>query len=147
MNLSPRYFFDPHARELLVSAFGNRRSGLNGFPRVLIVDESAESRDVLRTLLERHGVTTMEAPRLQQAIGMSSGFRPHVIVVDAESDHSTGGLDTATLHEDATRNGVAVVILGTVRPNGCPSAAGQFVAKPYHYGQLLRKIESLLAAA
>jgi hypothetical protein len=78
---------------------------------------------------------------------MAESFRPHLIVIDAESDYSAGGSDTANLHEVATRNGTPVVILGTVRPTGGLKAPGQFVAKPYHYGQLLRRIESLLAAA
>jgi DNA-binding response OmpR family regulator len=120
---------------------------LNSLRRVLIVDESAESRDVLRTLLELHGATALEASRLEQALGMAESFRPDLIVIDAESDHSAGGSDTAGLSAAATRNGTPVVILGTVRPTGVVSATGQFVAKPYHYGQLLRKIESLLAAA
>ena len=116
-------------------------------PRVLIVDESAESRDVLRTLLERNGAMTLETPRLEQAIGLAESFRPHLIVMDAESDHSAAGSATSDLRAAASRTGTPVVILGTVRPTGGPSAAGQFVTKPYHYGQLLRKIESLLAAA
>jgi DNA-binding response OmpR family regulator len=112
----------------------------------LIVDESAESREVLRTLLEHHGATTLEARRMDQAIGLAESFHTHLIVVDAESDRSSTGSATSELREAASRNGTPIVILGTFQRARAPSAAGQFIAKPYHYGQLLRKIESLLAA-
>ncbi len=61
---------------------------MNHLPRVLIVDESAESREVLRTLLERHGATTIEADRPEQAVQLADSFRPDLIVLDAESDRS-----------------------------------------------------------
>jgi DNA-binding response OmpR family regulator len=120
---------------------------VNQMPRVLIVDESAESRDVLRTLLEHRGATTLEAHRLELAVGMAKTFHPHLIVLDAESDRSTCGSATSELREAADRTGTPIVILGRVASVRGPHASGQFVAKPYHYGQLLRKIESLLAAA
>jgi DNA-binding response OmpR family regulator len=120
---------------------------LNHLPRILIVDESAESREVLRTLLERHGASTLEASRLEQAVGLAESFQPHLIVLDAESDRSATGSATSELHEAASRTGTPIVILGRVRHARNPGASGQFVAKPYHYGQLLRKIETLLAAA
>jgi CheY-like chemotaxis protein len=135
MNLRPKYF----------SPSGGCR--LNTLPRVLIVDESADSRDVLRTLLERYGASTLDAPRLEQAVELTESFRPHLIVLDAESDHSAAGTSTNALRNAADKSGTPIVILGTVGPGSGTTAAGQFIAKPYHYGQLLRKIESLLAAA
>jgi DNA-binding response OmpR family regulator len=120
---------------------------VNPLPRVLIVDESAESRDVLRTLLEHGGATTLEARRFDQAVALAESFHPHLILLDAESDRSIGGSVTNELSEAASRRGTPIVILGTAPSVRGPNASGQFVAKPYHYGHLLRKIESLLAAA
>jgi hypothetical protein len=51
------------------------------------------------------------------------------------------------LQAAASRNGTPIVILGTVRSARKRPASGQFVAKPYHYGQLINKIENLLDAA
>ena len=116
-------------------------------PRVLIVDESADSRDVLRMMLERCGVTTLEARRPEQAVLLADQFRPDLIVLDAESDHSAAGVATDDLRKVASRTETPIVILGTVRRTADTPAAGQFIAKPYHYGQLIRKIEDLLAAA
>jgi CheY-like chemotaxis protein len=134
---------------------------------VLIVDASRESREVLRTLLEHRGATTIEATRPDDALELTHTFRPHLIVLDAESDRSATGNPTERLREAAGRTDTPIVILGKVRParrmtnlvnpqetSGETAVsrdeafpAGQILAKPYHYGALIRKIDSLLAAA
>jgi len=119
---------------------------LRAVPCVLIVDRSAESREVLRTILESRGAATLEADRPEQAIPLADRFQPDLIVLDADSDQSTGAA-TENLREVAGRTATPIVILGTLpRPHG-EVPPGQIVAKPYHYGQLLRKIDDLLAAA
>jgi len=116
-------------------------------PRVLIVDELADSREVLSALLARHGATTIEARRPQQAIELAEQQHLDLIVFDAESDRTASGSDARDLKDAASRNGTPIVIVGTIRNAGDHLTFGQFVSKPYHYGQLLHKIEGLLAAA
>ena len=119
---------------------------MRALPRVLIVDRSAECREVLRTILERRGAATLEADRPEQAIPLADRFQPDLIVLDADSDQ-TAGAATENLREVAARTATPIVILGTLRRAQGQLPPGQFVAKPYHYGQLLRKIDDLLAAA
>jgi CheY-like chemotaxis protein len=114
---------------------------------VLIVDDSADSREVLRTVLERHGAVTLEARRPEQAIQLADLHRPDLIVLDAESDRSVCGAATDALRAAARQIPTSVVILGTLSRSGSNFSADQIVAKPYHYGPLIRKIESLLDAA
>jgi DNA-binding response OmpR family regulator len=114
---------------------------------VLIVDQSAESRDVLRMLLERRGATTIEARRPEQAVQLAHLHRPDLIVFDAESDRSDSGSAGNALEAAATQTDTPIVILGRISPPDGRIRGRQFVAKPYHYGPLIRKIESLLAAA
>jgi DNA-binding response OmpR family regulator len=116
-------------------------------PRILIVDESADSREVLSTLLARHGATTIEARRPHQAIELADHQHVDLIVFDAESDRSDTGGGIDDLKAAASRNGTPIVILGTVRTAKKGPTSGQFVSKPYHYGQLINNIENLLAAA
>jgi CheY-like chemotaxis protein len=115
--------------------------------RVLIVDRSAESREVLRTLLERGGVTAIEAGRPEQAVPLAHLHQPDLIVYDAESDRSEKGWAGEALEATATETDTPILILGRVSPPGGRIWGRQFVSKPYHYGPLIRKIESLLAAA
>jgi CheY-like chemotaxis protein len=116
-------------------------------PRVLIVDESADSREVLSELLERHGATTVSARRPQQAIKLAELEHVDLIVFDAESDRTESGRGVEDLKAAASRNGTPIVILGTVRNAKNHARSGQFIPKPYHYGQLIHKIEDLLDAA
>jgi DNA-binding response OmpR family regulator len=113
----------------------------------LIVDESAESREILRTLLELRGVTTFEAPRPEQAIKLAEDHHPDLIVFDADSDQSAGSEATGELGAAASQNHTPIVVLGTVRRFRERLSTGQFVAKPYHYGPLIGRIEELLAAS
>ena len=114
---------------------------------MLIVDASRESREVLRVLLERRGARTFEAERPEQAIQLTRDHHPDLIVFDAESDDTAGGEPTDHLREFAVDSDTPIVILGKVRHPKVPSAAEEIVAKPYHYGPLIRKINGLLAAA
>jgi CheY-like chemotaxis protein len=114
---------------------------------VLIVDESAESREVLSALLARRGATTIEARRPDQAAQLANLHQVDLIVLDADSDRSPTGTATAELQAAAGRQGTPIVILGTVRTPPNRPAGFQFVSKPYHYGPLILRIEDLLAAA
>jgi CheY-like chemotaxis protein len=114
---------------------------------VLIVDESAESREVLATLLARRGATTLEARGPRQAVQLADSHQIDLIVFDADSDHTDTGAGIDDVKAAASRKGTPIVILGTVRLLPKRVAAGQIVSKPYHYGPLVDKIEDLLAAA
>ena len=115
-------------------------------PRVLIVDASRESREVLRMPLELRGATTIEAVDPEQALQLTHSARPDLILFDTDSDATSSGRPTDDLREAATRNHTPIVILGKLRQlQGAES--GQIVTKPYHYGPLIRKIDGLLAAA
>jgi CheY-like chemotaxis protein len=116
-------------------------------PSVLIVDASHESREVLRLLLKYRGAKTIEADRPEEAVRLVARLRPNLIILDAESDQSPTGEPTNHLREVARRNDTPIVILGKVRQLRGPVPLDQIVAKPYHYGPLIRKINGLLAAA
>ena len=116
-------------------------------PRVLIVDPSRESREVLRMLLELRGARTIEATHPEEAAELAGHLRPDLIVLDAESDQSDSGEATSELCRVAGRSDTPIVFLGKIRQLRAPLPANQIVAKPYHYGPLIRKIDGLLDAA
>lgn len=113
--------------------------------RVLIVDESAESREVLRTLLERTGSQTLEADRPDLAVRLSGDSRPDLIVCDMDSDRSADHQASQRLVAAADRMDAPIVFLGALKHQTAWTSGGEFVAKPYHYGPLIRKIEAMLA--
>ncbi|MGI9428217.1 MAG: response regulator [Bythopirellula sp.] len=113
-------------------------------PRVLIVDASRESRDVLRTLLNRQGTETLETNEIVAAGAIADRERPDLIVCDADGDRSPANVATRLLAQQASRSAIPIVVLGTVRRDFKPLAGGDLVSKPYHYAPLIRKIERLL---
>jgi CheY-like chemotaxis protein len=125
----------------------HERFTMRSMPRVLIVDELAESREVLSVLLARRGTTTIEARRPDEAARLAELHDVDLIVLDADSDRSAAGVATARLEAAASLRGTPIVILGTLRQGSPGTDRDQIVAKPYHYGPLVRKIEGLLAAA
>ena len=115
--------------------------------RVLIVDRSRESRDLLSSLLTRSGAEVLEARCADRGAQIAATERPDLIVVDSESEGGPAGdASSAALAATAARNACPIVVLGTFRRSASPFAAGQFVAKPYHYGSLIRRIEELLGS-
>ena len=115
---------------------------------VLIVDESDDSRQVLRTVLERRGVQIFEADRASDGLQIARQHRPGVIVMDLEAVSTTddGRLDERMADEVHSMQ-TPMVILGSVRRDNQTRPMCSFVPKPYHYGPLVRKIEALLESA
>ena len=112
--------------------------------RILIVDSSAESRDILSTLLRRQGAETLEASRTSRAKALVEQESPDLIVLDLESLPETSNQETIELDSSASRSAIPIVVLGTVKRQFRPVSEGHFVSKPYHYGPLIRRIEDLL---
>lgn len=112
---------------------------------VLIVDESADSRQVLRTALQRRGVTTWETAEGETALRLARQHRPQVIVLDVDADEAGEGVYDQ--FADHARGGESsLVLLGTARRRG-DRDNGEFIAKPYQYGPLIHRIEQLLEQA
>jgi len=112
--------------------------------RVLIVDASRESRDILRTLLDRQGTEILETAQVQEATAIADRQQPDLIVCDADGDRSPAKWATRRLACQASRSAIPIVVLGTVRRDFSPLPGWDLVAKPYHYAPLIRKIEKLL---
>ncbi len=114
---------------------------------VLIVDESEESREVLRAALELRGMYIYEARSARQGLEMARRHQPGVIVLNIESET----LDDDTIcrqygdHSDSLRS--SLVVLGTMRRDQPAVPNDQVVSKPYHYAPLVRTIERLLHRA
>jgi DNA-binding NtrC family response regulator len=118
---------------------------LNGQRSVLIVDRSEETREVLQTVLERRGVRTLAADRAKTGLELAQRHRPDLIVVDLET--CDAGVPPALGSAGGTpapQYQPQLILLGSLRGWRSRVGEGEFVAKPYHYGPLIRKIEELL---
>ncbi len=112
--------------------------------RVLIVDQSAESREVLSALLARNGTSSIEASRAAEAVSLAEQLRPQLIVLDADSDSTCERQALRELTAAARRTNTPIVLLGKITGAEIAFDPSELLAKPYHYGQLIRRIESVL---
>jgi CheY-like chemotaxis protein len=124
---------------------------MNAAPSVLIVDRSADNREVLRTVLEQRGLRIYEAPEPEQGLALARTHQPDVIVFDAECDASEDGQPTLRLDAEAAEQHSRLVILGRFRgperSAGKHSPSTSHVAKPYHFAPLVHTIQQLAAKA
>ncbi|MFW6168996.1 MAG: response regulator [Planctomycetota bacterium] len=110
---------------------------------VLLVDQSDDSRDVIRTVLERRGMEILEASSAGAGLEMLREHRPNVVVLDADAESADNPrLRTAYDNELASIEG-EIVVLGNMDRDHIGSEK-HLVRKPYHYGPLIQRIEELV---
>jgi CheY-like chemotaxis protein len=115
-------------------------------PSVLIVEPSADDREVLRTVLERRGLRIWEAAAVEQGLELAREHHPDVIVLDAEANHAGDESIQAEFDAISSEQTSSLIVLGRIsRDRSLP--ASQVIAKPYHFGPLIHKIELLAARA
>jgi CheY-like chemotaxis protein len=112
--------------------------------RILVVDPSSDSREVLCALLQRGGAETVETARVRHACLLAQTQRPDVIVLDGDGREQAAEEVLDDLGRFASRSSTPIVVLGTLKRHTSPLATGHFVSKPYHYAALIRRIEELL---
>lgn len=111
---------------------------------VLVVDRSEETREVLQTVLERRGLRILAARGATAGLRLARQHRPDLIVLDLELDDSGPENLSARFADQSRSHRVGLLMLGGLGGDRRGLPDGESVAKPYHYGPLLRKIEQLL---
>ena len=86
-----------------------------GSRSVLIVDESAETRAVLRAALERTGTSAVEASRADEALQLTSATPPDLIVLDLDCDPSPDCQAAQRLYALASRSRTPILLIGTAQ--------------------------------
>lgn len=110
---------------------------------VLLVDQSHDSRAVIRTVLERRGMEILEASSAAAGLDMLREYRPNVVVLDTDAASAdTPKLRTAYDQELASIHGEIVILGNMDRNQSGPDK--HLVRKPYHYGPLIQRIEELV---
>lgn len=113
---------------------------------VLIVDRSEETREVLKTALERRGVKILAARGPRRGLELARTQQPDLIVLDLEVSQSPREDVSSPFAYAAEDAQAPLVILGTCRRKAETPPNGEFIAKPYHFAPLIRRIEELLDA-
>ena len=111
--------------------------------RVLVVDPLDETPEVLRAALIDRGVDVVSTRNSARGLALARQSQPNLIVLDLECDASSAALARHYASESASST-TPLLILGTAKQGSAGLPNCQFLAKPYHYAPLIRKIEELL---
>jgi len=118
--------------------------------RILIADDSVNTRGILRFMLQNQGFELVEADNGEDALAKVAASRPDLIVLDGMMPKLTGFDACRYLKEDPKTASIPVILLTAV-PQTDPTRdwkkeapADRFMAKPFQMKDLLAAIESLL---
>jgi CheY-like chemotaxis protein len=113
---------------------------------VLVVDPSAENREVLRTVLHQRGLKIYEADEATSGLALAHEHHPDVIVLDLDAHDATSGSVQLQLRLELDRESSSLIILGKLRQDSV-LADSRVLSKPYHFAPLVHTIQELAAAA
>ena len=82
---------------------------------VLIVDPSADTRQVLRTVLSRRGVQILESDEGTAGLALARQHHPDVIVFDTDAENATREL-WAEYADQVKIDETSLLVLGTAAP-------------------------------
>lgn len=111
--------------------------------KVLIVDESEETRDVLAMALERKGVRAFTTAILRRGATIARKEKPDLVIIDIDSV----SLPPAEALDLFIKNGnISEVPVMTIGSGKFVAPAGEvdFISKPYHFLPLIERIEEFL---
>src|SRR5687768_5734980 len=79
---------------------------------VLIVDDSAESREVLKAALSRRGLSTLEACEARQGLDLLRRFHPDVVVLDLEAVAADDEIVRDQIDSEVQKQHSRLIVLG-----------------------------------
>lgn len=122
--------------------------------KILIVDDHADIRRLIRMTLEFEDYEVREAAEGEAALQMAREFRPDLVLLDVMMPGSINGLDVCRrLRDGATAGEAPRVIMLSARGQaadreaGLQAGADTYLVKPFSPLQLIGCIGELWAAA
>lgn len=117
--------------------------------RILIVEDKATSRELLRTVLEQQGYNVVEAPDGDEALRRLNEATPDLVLLDLQIPIRNGYDVLRAIREDSRLANLPVVALTASAMQGDREkalAAGftGYIAKPVSLSQLRHEVSRLL---
>jgi PleD family two-component response regulator len=132
-------------------ASGNEVSGSkdSSRDRVLIADDNEANVELLEAYLADQDVEIAVAIDGQDTLDKVASFRPHLILLDVMMPRLSGFEVCERLKGDRATNGVMILMVTALNEHGdieraVQAGADDFISKPVHKLELLRRIERML---
>jgi signal transduction histidine kinase/DNA-binding response OmpR family regulator len=116
-------------------------------PRVLVVDDVQNNRELLVELLSRIGFEVRTAADGEEALAVHAVFRPDLVLMDLRMPGIDGLETTARLRAIGSRAAIIAITasgLSDAEEEALAAGADAFVRKPYREPELLAKIGAAL---
>lgn len=113
---------------------------------LLVVDDDADSRDLLRRMLEKEGFDVLLAGNGPDALRAAREHHPDLITLDVMMPSMDGWAVLSALKEDPATAGIPVVMLTMVedRPMGYALGASEYLTKPVDKTRVLEAVARLV---
>jgi DNA-binding response OmpR family regulator len=118
-------------------------------PRVLVIDDDDDIRNLVRMLVERTGAAVHDAPNGKEGLREFHSWRPDLVVLDVNMPEMDGW---NVLDRIRDMSEVPVLMLTArgeelERVRGLQSGADDYVVKPFGKQELVARIQALLRRA
>lgn len=119
-------------------------------PTILVAEDDADSRDMMRVLLELRGFSVVTAADGQEAVEAAERERPDLILMDLQLPRLNGFAVARRLRQggDGTRDVPIVIVSGhdpnRHRPLALAAGCDEYLLKPLDFDLLERTLARLL---
>lgn len=121
---------------------------------ILIVDDDADTLDLMRLILEEAGATVITAESVEAALRTYRNLPPHGVVTDIQMGSSDGyALITAIRKNDEEYRGVTTVVAVTGfgspedKKRALDAGFDAYITKPFEVGEIVHTLGKLLQPA
>ncbi len=135
------------------SSTANSHSSMKTFlkqqPTIMVVEDDADSRFMMRTLLEMRGYRVVEAESGEAAIMTAEAEQPGLILMDLQLPRLNGFAVTRHVRQHAQLRAVPIIIMSGHEPTqhrrlALAAGCDEFLHKPLDFGQLEETLSRLL---
>jgi len=117
--------------------------------RILVVDDEADIRDVLRLTLEAEGYEVHEAANGQEGLERAQKINPHLMLLDFKMPRMDGRQVAQALKKDTLLQHLPVIMLTsrgevTDKVKGIGSGADDYIVKPFEPTELMARVKMIL---
>jgi len=120
--------------------------------KILVVEDSPSSRELLFELLRGHGHEVHEAEEGNQALRKAKELRPDLMILDVMLPNRSGFEICSELKEDPKYREIRIILLTGITQGSDKgdeywrqkAHADEFVSKPLNIQDLLQRVERLL---